>query len=637
MKILGISAFYHDSACVLIDEGNVICAVQEERFTRKKQDASFPIHSIEFCVNKISSMSSSIYQQVELPQKRASKDIKNIYQNILKQIDYIAYYDKPFLSFERLLETYLDYAPLKGFTSFRKSMPLWLGGKLNIRSLIKKELKKYFFVSKQDVPEILFNYHHLSHASSAFYPSPYKNSAILCLDGVGEWATTSAWFGEDSHIQPLWQIDFPHSLGLFYSTFTEYCGFKVNTGEYKLMGLAPYGEPNLVSLLKDNVIEIQADGSFNLNMKYFDYPHSYQMSSSLLYKLLKKAPRKAESSDIDIHYMNVASSVQNIVEEVVIKLCRTLYQDTKINNLCMAGGVALNCVANEKILSQSPFKSLWIQPAAGDAGGALGAAYSVWHEFLKKPRQIKKPDSMKGALLGPSYSSEESEKILIKENAVYKKYKEEELINITVKELLEAKVIGWFQGAVEFGPRALGCRSILGDARLDSMQKKINQKIKFRESFRPFAISILEEKVEELFEKSYSPYMLLVSHILQDLRKNKSEIKNTKGLSKQNILRSPLPSCTHVDYSCRIQTVGKNAHPRFRKLLEVFYKETNCPGFINTSFNVRGEPIVCSPYEAYRCFMNTDMDICIINDCILRKEEQKNKFKDLYVEKLTTD
>ena len=650
MKILGLSAFYHDSACVLIDNGELVCAVQEERFTRKKHDSSFPIHSIRFCLDKllsslpsqnsksalnnplVSKPQSSDFEKLKLHSKRSSQNSKNIsYQEVLKHIDYIAYYDKSFLSFERLLETYLDYAPFKGFSSFKKSMPLWLGGKLDIRSLIKKELKKQFDISKKDQPELLFNYHHLSHASSSFYPSPYKNAAILCLDGVGEWATTSSWIGDDRYIQPLWQINFPHSLGLFYSTFTEYCGFKVNSGEYKLMGLAPYGEPKFVSTLKDNVIEIKEDGSFQLNMEYFDYPHSCQMSSPLLYKLLKKTPRKTK---LDSHYMDVASSVQKIVEEVVVKLSNTLYQETKMKNLCMAGGVALNCVANEKILNQSPFQSLWIQPAAGDAGGALGSAYSVWHAFLKKPRKIKTPDAMKGALLGPSYSSEEIEQVLKTEGAIYTRYEEEELIDFVIKEIIEAKVVAWFQGAMEFGPRALGCRSILGDARIENMQTKINQKIKFRESFRPFAISILEEKIDDYFEKTYSPYMLLVSYILPAKRKNSSKVKIARGLEKLNIAKSPLPSCTHVDYSCRIQTVGDSAHPRYRKLLEAFYKQTACPGLINTSFNVRGEPIVCSPYQAWRCFMNTDIDICVINDCVLKKSDQKVKFKDLYIEKI---
>ena len=607
MKILGISAFYHDSACTLLDKGKLVCAVQEERWTRKKHDPGFPSHSIRFCLEQILALS---------PKKIS-------YQEALKQIDYIVYYDKPFLSFERLIETYMDYAPFKGFVSFKKAMPLWLSKKLNIRSLIKKELKKHFSIPKKEYPKILFNYHHLSHAASAFYPSPYQKSAVLCLDGVGEWATTSAWLAEDSQIQALWQIDFPHSLGLFYSTWTEYCGFKVNSGEYKLMGLAPYGEPKFVSLLKDNVIEIKEDGSFRLNMEYFNYPHSYQMSSPLLSKLLKKEARPINSKkEMDVHYMDVAASVQKIVEEVVIKLSCSLYQNTKLNNLCMAGGVALNCVANEKILKHSPFKSLWIQPAAGDAGGSLGAAYSAYHEFLKQPRQIQKPDSMKGALLGPSYSSKQIEKTLTQEKAVYKKYTEEELIEITIKEILKNKVVGWFQGAMEFGPRALGSRSILADPRQENMQKRINQKIKFRESFRPFAISLLEEKANDFFEPTNSPYMLFVSYILPEQRKAEKEVKNTKGLAKQDILKSSLPSCTHVDYSSRIQTVGKQAPERFRKLLQSFYKKTNCPGLINTSFNVRGEPIVCSPLEAYRCFRNTDMDVLVIEDYILKKEKQ---------------
>ncbi len=622
MTILGLSAFYHDSACSLIDDGELICAVQEERWTRKKHDSSFPIHSFRFCLDQISKLSP--------------KPISH--QEALRQIDYIAYYDKPFLTFERLIETYMDYAPFKGFASFKQAMPVWLGGKLNIRSLIKKKLSKAFAISKKEAPEILFNYHHLSHASSAFYPSPYKSAAILCLDGVGEWATTSAWMGDKAQIEPLWQIDFPHSLGLFYSAFTDYCGFKVNSGEYKLMGLAPYGEPIFVSLFKEHLIDIKEDGSFQLNMEYFSYPHSHQMFSPLLQKLLNKAPRRTDSqTEIDIHYMNVAASAQQIIEEAVVKLSRTLYQNTKASSLCMAGGVALNCVANQKILSQSPFKSLWIQPAAGDAGGALGAAYSAWHEFLRKPRHPRKPDSMKGALLGPSYSSPSVEEILTQEGAVYKTYKEEELISLVVDEILKAKVVGWFQGAMEFGPRALGCRSILADARLEHIQKQMNQKIKFRESFRPFAISILEEKTADFFEPMESPYMLLVSYTLPRHRKNGERVKRAKGLDKQDIVKSPLPAAVHADYSSRIQTVGQSAHPRFKKLIEAFYKKTNCPGLINTSFNVRGEPIVRSPYEAYRCFMNTGLDLCVIEDCVLRKEDQKIKSKDLYISSLKPD
>ena len=621
MLILGLSAFYHDSSCALIENGEIICAAQEERFSRTKHDSSFPIHSLKFCLDKIC--------------ERSNKALSA--QSAIKKINYIAFYDKPFLTFERLLETYLDYAPFKGFKSFKKAMPLFLGNKLNLTSHIKREFKKYFNIPKKEVPKILFNYHHLSHASSAFYPSPYRESAVLCLDGVGEWATTSAWIGRENKITPLWQIDFPHSLGLFYSSFTEYCGFKVNSGEYKLMGLAPYGEPKFTSLLKDEMIEIKPDGSFKLNMKYFDYPHSYQMASPLLAQLLNKPARQKENQNIDQHYIDTASSVQAITEEIVIKLSQTLYKDSQIKNLCMAGGVALNCVANSKILNNTSFESLWIQPAAGDAGGSLGSAYSVYYDFLNSERKIHRPDSMKGALLGPDFSTKEIEKSLKKEQAVYKKYNSADLITETVTALRENKVIGWFQGAMEFGPRALGARSILGSAQSPDMQKKINQKIKFRESFRPFAISILKERVSDFFEEIDSPYMLLVSHISPEKRQNESRVQAVKGLDKQNILRSPVPSCTHVDYSCRIQTVGKSAHPRFRKLLLAFYKATNCPGIINTSFNVRGEPIICTPYEAYRCFMNTDMDTCVINDFILKKEEQPASFKDFYIKKLEKD
>ena len=621
MLILGLSAFYHDSACALIENGEIICAVQEERFSRKKHDPSFPFHSLKFCLDKIC--------------EKSKEDLS--YQSAIQKIDYIAYYDKPFLTFERLLETYLNHAPFKGFKSFQQSMPLFLGSKLNMSSHIKKQIKKHFKAPKKSVPKILFNYHHLSHASSAFYPSPYKSAGVLCLDGVGEWASTSAWIGKDNKIKPLWQIDFPHSLGLFYSAFTEYCGFKVNSGEYKLMGLAPYGEPKFTSLLKEEVIEIKEDGSFQLNMKYFDYPHSYQMAGPALASLLNKPPRSKGDKNIDPLYIDVASSVQAITEEIVIKLSQSLYKETQIKNLCLAGGVALNCVANRKILNKTSFESLWIQPAAGDAGGSLGSAYSVYYDFLNQERKAQQPDSMKGSLLGPDFSTKEVEDMLKQEKAFYKKYEESDLIKETVTALTENKVIGWFQGAMEFGPRALGARSILGSAQSPDMQKKMNQKIKFRESFRPFAMSLLKEQVSDFFEEIDSPYMLLVSHIISQKRQNESAVQKAKALDKQSIPRSPVPSCTHVDYSCRIQTVGPSAHPRFRKLLLAFYKKTNCPGIINTSFNVRGEPIVCSPYSAYRCFMNTDMDICIINDFILKKEEQKAGFKDFYVKNLEKD
>jgi len=619
MKILGLSAFYHDSAATLIDKGEIVCATQEERWTRKKHDPSFPIHSIRFCLDKMFSKEKLSYKEA------------------LNQLDYIVYYDKSFLSFERLLETYLDYAPFKGLSSFRESMPLWLGKKLNIRSTLKKELKKHFQISKKEMPPLLFNYHHLSHAASAFYPCPYENSAILCVDGVGEWATSSAWQGQGREIEPLWQINFPHSLGLFYSTFTKYCGFKVNSGEYKLMGLAPYGEAQFVSLLKENLIEIKEDGSFQLNTQYFEYSFSStRMHSPKLEELLKKQARKTDEPLVK-HYMDVASSVQKIMEETLVKMALNLYKKTKLKNLCMAGGVALNCVANEKILTQTPFESLWIQPAAGDAGGSLGAALATWHLYLKQPRRVKKPDAMKGSLLGPAFSLKKIEKTLINVKASYQKLNEQVLIDKVIEELLEGRVIGWFQGAMEFGPRALGCRSILADPRQSDMQIKLNQKIKFRESFRPFAMSILEERIEDFFESQYSPYMLMVSYIKPSERKNETELLSTEGLAKQKIVKSSLSSCTHADYSCRIQTVGKQAPVRFRKLLEAFYEKTNCPGLINTSFNVRGEPIVCKPYEAYRCFRNTDMDSLILEDFFLKKEEQKEAFEDLYIKQLEKD
>ena len=639
MKILGISAFYHDSSAVLLNDGDLVCAVQEERFTRKKHDSGFPVQSIEFCLKNLS---ADCGRQGRFQNKHSSSALDaargggddpdpHSFSALLKELDCIVYYDKPFLTFERLLETYLSYAPFRGFSSFKEVMPLWMGKKLNMRRLIRKELKKHFAVSEKDVPEILFSYHHLSHAASAFFPGPFEDSAVLCLDGVGEWATTTAWLGRGNSLQPLWQIDFPHSLGLFYSTFTEYCGFKVNSGEYKLMGLAPFGEPKYVSLLKDNVIDIKSDGSFRLNMDFFDYPHRFRMAGARMEELFKRPSRKigqkGDEDAIDVFYMDMACSVQTILEEAVFQLARTLHKQTGVRNLSLAGGVALNCTANGKILENSPFSSLWIQPAAGDAGGALGAVYSVYHGFLKQPRLVpKKSDSMKGALLGPEYSDESIENFLDREKAVWTKYEEDRLLEELVAGLIQGQVAGWFQGRMEFGPRALGCRSILGDPRLRDMQKKINLKIKFRESFRPFALSILEEKTGDYFERAghtHSPYMLLVSFVPQNQRKNTESNRSLKGLKKLSVARSSLPACTHVDYSTRIQTVGPTAHLRYRKLLQRFYERTSCPGIINTSFNVRGEPIVRSPEEAWRCFMGTDMDILCMGSYFLRKKDQK--------------
>ena len=611
-KILGISAFYHDSAASLVNQGHIERAAQEERFTRKKHDPSFPINAIKFCL------------QGEKGEDQEGRPRQ--WPQILREIDGIVFYDKPFLTFERLLENYLKAAPFKGFASFREAMPLWMGKKLNMRSLIKKELKKSLSVSQKDIPEIWFNYHHLSHAASAFYPSPFQRAAVLCLDGAGEWATSSGWLGEGSGIHPLWQINFPHSLGLLYSTFTEYCGFKVNSGEYKLMGLAPYGEARYVPLFKENLIEMKEDGSFSLNMDYFDYPFRLRMANPRLYQLLGKGPRNSQGEEqIDRHYMDVACSVQRILEEAVFKMARSLHKETKADSLCLAGGVALNCAANGKILKNSPFSSLWTQPAAGDAGGAIGAALSAWHQHFQKPRRPKKPDSMRGALLGPEYRSEAIKKILDAEGRAYTALPEEDLIETAAEALIQGKIIGWHQGKMEFGPRALGSRSILADPRSVDMQSKINQKIKRRESFRPFAISILKREISAIFEEAENPYMLLTAFIRPDKRKNESLNSQKKGLEKLSVARSSLPAVTHVDYSTRIQTVGEEADPRYRKLIERFFKKTGCPGILNTSFNVRGEPIIHSPSEALRCFLDTDMDLLFLGDFVIKKEGAANK------------
>ena len=613
MKILGISAFYHDSACALIDNGILVGAVQEEVYTRRKHDPSFPINSIKFCLSKI-------HPNMEVA---------------LEQVDYIVFYDKPFLKFERIMETYLDYAPWRGITSFICAMKQWAKGKFNTAGLIRREIKKSLAISGKKIPTILFDYHHASHAASAFYPSPYKQAAILCLDGVGEWATTSAWQGDNATMTPLWQIDFPHSLGLFYSAISEYCGFKVNSGEYKLMGLSSYGESKFANYLKECVIEIKKDGSFHLNMEYFDYPHGQKMGSKKLHSQLNRYQKSTEN--ILEHRMNVASSTQQIVEEVVIKLSKTLHKDTGLKNLTMAGGVALNCVANSKIIPKTPFDSLWIQPAAGDAGGAVGAAYHVWYQFLGKTRTISSTDSMNHALLGPKYSNREAQEILNAANVNYTFLQDEQLIEAMVEALLKGLIIGHFDGCLEFGPRALGNRSILADPRCKDMQNKINQKIKMRESFRPFAMSILEEHCGEIFESVADPYMLLVSYILPKWRKNNDLLNKSIGIDKLNVIKSPYPSCTHVDYSCRLQTVSSSSPLRLRRILQLFYSKTKCPGLINTSFNVRGEPIVASPYHAYRCFMNTDMDICVINNFWLEKSQQKNEFSDKYINQLELD
>ena len=600
--LLGISCFYHDSAAVLIRNGEIVSAVQEERFSRKKHDSRFPENAIRYCLKS---------NKLEL------KDIKNI-----------VYYEKPLLTFERLLETYIAVAP-RGGRSFIAAMQVWLKEKL----FLKSELKKRFKLIQEDidtknkgyVPEIIFAEHHQSHAAAAFYPSPFDEAAILCMDGVGEWATTSAWIGKGNEIKPLWEINFPHSLGLLYSAFTYYCGFKVNSGEYKLMGLAPYGKPIFSEKIKEKLIDIKDDGTFKLNMKYFKYHRGFRMTSQKFHKLFGSEPRKPEEELTQFH-MDLAASIQKVTEEIVIKIARSLRNETGMRYICLAGGVALNCVANGKLLEKKIFDDIWIQPASGDAGSALGAALVAWYEHFKQPRQVNTNDSMKGSFLGCNFSNEEIIEYLNKINATFENYQDKELFEKLAKSIQEGKVIGWFNGPMEFGPRALGGRSIIGDPRNQNMQSVMNLKIKYRESFRPFAPSVLEEDVSNQFEiNNKSPYMLLVSSVKKELCKNiTKEQENLFGIEKLNISRSSLPAITHVDYSARIQTVSKKTNPRYYNLINAFKELTNCPLLVNTSFNVRGEPIVCTPQDAYRCFMRTEMDILVLQNQILYKNQQSN-------------
>ena len=604
--LLGISCFYHDSAAVLIQDGEILSAVQEERFSRKKHDSRFPENAIKHCL------------------KSNNLDLKDIKK--------IIYYEKPLLTFERLLETYIAVAP-RGSRSFVAAMQVWLKEKL----FLKSELKKYFKsiqkeISKEKqtiIPEILFAEHHQSHAAAAFYPSPFDKAIVLCMDGVGEWATTSTWIGEGNKIKPFWDISFPHSLGLLYSAFTYYCGFKVNSGEYKLMGLAPYGEPLYIKKIKENLIDIKDDGTFRLDMSYFKYHRGFRMTSRKFNNLFGLPPRKPEEELTQFH-MDLASSIQDVTEEIVIKICKSLRKETGIKNICLAGGVALNCVANGKLIKEKIFDNVWIQPASGDAGSALGAALIGWYESLKKPRKINPDDSMKGTYLGCNFSNLEIINYLKKINAPYKHFDDDELFKNISLLLEEGKVIGWFNGPMEFGPRALGGRSIIGDPRNQNMQRVMNQKIKYRESFRPFAPSVLEEDAESQFEiNTKSPYMLLVASVKKELCiEMTTEQKNLFGIDKLNIKRSTLPAITHVDYSARIQTVSKKTNPRYYNLINAFKKRTNCPLIVNTSFNVRGEPIVCTPQDAYRCFMRTEMDVLVLENQILFKKDQPKIEKD---------
>ena len=607
-SILGISAFYHDSAaCILID-GKIIAAAQEERFTRKKHDPSYPKNAIEFVLN---------------------------FSNLkLNEIDQIVFFEKPFLKFERLLETYVAFAP-KGFVSFRKAIPLWIKEKLFQKNFLFNKLKQHDQNYKLD-NNIFFSEHHLSHAASAFFPSPFEEAVILTADGVGEWATTTVAVGKGNQLEIKKEIHFPHSLGLLYSAFTYYVGFKVNSGEYKLMGLAPYGKPIYEEKIK-KLIDIKEDGTFRLDQKYFDYATGLTMTNKKFNKLFGQKPRDAVKEKITQFHMDIAASIQKVTEEIMIKLLRSIRKDYNIKNLCLAGGVALNCVANGKILKEKIFDNIWIQPAAGDAGGSLGAALALWYEDNNNLRKSNLEDDMQGSYLGPQYSQKQIEEKLNSVGAIFVTLNYDDLIDQTAENLSKEKAIGWFQGRMEFGPRALGNRSILGDPRSDKMQKNLNLKVKFRESFRPFAPSILDENKSEWFDLDIeSPYMLLVSEINPEKKIEMSESqKKLFGIEKLNIKRSKIPAVTHIDYSARIQTVKQKTNKIYYDLISKFKEKTNCPIIVNTSFNVRGEPIVNTPQDAFNCFMGTNLDFLVIGNCILDKNKQdknllsnyKNKFK----------
>ncbi len=618
--ILGVSAYYHDSAAALIKNGTIIAAAQEERFTRKKHDAAFPKQAIQYCLEEAGIR--------------------------LSEVTHVVFYDKPLLKFERILETYLSYVP-KGFSSFLASMPVWLKEKLFLKTTLAKELCALSGLSKSDLPGLYFTQHHQSHAASAFFPSPFKKAAVLCLDGVGEWATSSLWLGNENKLTPLWEIDFPHSLGLLYSAFTYFTGFKVNSGEYKLMGLAPYGEPKYVKAILENLIDIKSDGTFRLNMTYFNYATGLSMTNNAFAKLFGGPARKAES-EITQREMDLAASIQVVTEQIVQNLAETAYKECNTPNLCLAGGVALNCVSNGKLLRNGSFMDIWVQPAAGDAGGALGAALSLWYEYLNQSRNITEThttnlnnyyqDDMKGGYLGPEFTTSAITDYLDKMRAKYNVLDTAELNSTAAGLLAKENVIGWFQGRMEFGPRALGARSIIGDARSPKMQSTMNQKIKFRESFRPFAPVVKADKVSEWFEHNRpSPYMLMVSPVHPSKQISMTEgQKKLFGISKLQVPRSTIPAVTHVDHSARVQTVHPETNPRFYDLLDKFEEITGCPVLINTSFNVRGEPIVCTPEDAYRCFMRTEMDYLVLENVILSKKEQplweeEHNWKDEFV------
>ena len=612
MRILGISAFYHDSASTLVVDGKIIAAAQEERFTRIKHDSGYPFNAIAYCLNEAGIR--------------------------MEQIDYVAFYDKPLMKFMRLLQTYLAFTP-RGYKSFRKAIPIWFKDKLFQKKLLRQELQRLSpnFDWKN---KLLFSEHHQSHAASAFYPSPYKDAVVLTMDGVGEWTTTSIAIGRGNKLELIKEIHFPHSLGLLYSAFTYYLGFKVNSGEYKVMGLAPYGEPRFKNLIMDKLIHVKEDGSFRLDMSYFNYCTGLTMTNSKFTKLFGQPARKREGDDLEQVHMDIAASIQAVTEEIILRLTRDLATEYKIDNLCLAGGVALNCVSNGKILRDGAFKNIWIQPAAGDAGGSLGAALTVHHHYLSKAREVDGlKDMMEGSYLGPKFKQHEIEKKLTKVGAVFKIFNEETLLSKTVEALVDKKAIGWMQGRMEFGPRALGGRSIIADPRSTKMQKILNLKVKYRESFRPFAPSVLSEDVSDWFNlKGDSPYMLIVADVIKDKQCEMSETeKNLFGIEKLNVPRSTIPAVTHVDYSARIQTVHKETNPRYHSLIKAFKEKTGCPVLVNTSFNVRGEPIVNTPEDAFRCLMGTELDILVVGNCFLKKDDQNQKLKLDYKDRFELD
>jgi len=596
MNIIGISAYYHDSAACLVLGGEIVAAAQEERFTRKKHDSAFPKHAIAYCLSQVGLTS--------------------------KNIDYVVFYDKPFLKFERLLETYLAFAP-RGFKSFVTSLPVWLKDKLFQKTMISKALAADLGGDIDWESKLLFSEHHLSHAASAFFPSPFHDAAVLTMDGVGEWTTTSLAIGSGNKLAVHKEIQFPHSLGLLYSAITYYTGFKVNSGEYKVMGLAPYGEPKYAKLIKDHLIDIKEDGSFHLDMSYFNYCTGLTMTNERFDSLFS-GPRRAPESPLTQREMDLAASVQAVTEEVVIKLARGIKQSTGLKNLCLAGGVALNCVANGKLLREKVFENLWIQPAAGDAGGAVGAALGAYYSMLNQPRVMQDSDAMKGSYLGPEYDAADIANRLRLAGAVFSEVSQPEMIDVTAKALAEGKAVGWHQGRMEFGPRALGGRSIIADPRSPAVQKQLNLKVKYRESFRPFAPSVLREDVSDWFDIDVdSPYMLLVADVAKSRQlEMTAEQHQLFGIDKLNVPRSEIPAVTHVDYSARIQTVHQKTNPLYYALISKFKELTGCPVLVNTSFNVRGEPIVCTPEDAFHCLMGTEIELLVVGNCLMRKEDQ---------------